>query len=193
MTYDSVSGKYSFSRDVAPGYYVYSFYAVANGESFSWTNCCAEDDQSITINDDFSDTAIYSWSKEPGYVSPTSWSITFNLTFTGSSNPETVGLKYKIADKWFNNGTYESMAKTSDVYSYTLTIDESTFYFGFTAWASAWSGDARIETSTEWAGWSLEIDDLEISTAEVNVTVANVTAATGYVGTIVSTTNCTVA
>lgn len=195
MTYDSVSGKYSFSRDVNPGYYEYSFYAVAKGESFSWTNHCVEGDQSITINDDFSDTTTYSWSKEPGYVSPTSWSITFNLTFTDSSNASGAGLMYREGSEWVFDGTYVSNLTyvSGYTYSYTFESDVSEFYFGFKTWGSSWT-NSRIETSTAWAGWSLTIDDLDTSTAEVNVTVADVNAgSTGYVGTIVSTTNCTVA
>lgn len=159
MTYDSVSGKYSFSRAVEPGSYVYAFYAVANGGSFDWTGKAIEGDQTKVINDDYLDSNSYSWASEPGYVAPTSYSITFVLNLGWDNNLDWVGLQYSYSNSTTGEvrtesvSTSKEMTRTASSSTYTLSdIDfDGSVCFWFKAYDTTLKGNTNIVSNTTWA------------------------------------------
>ncbi len=125
-----LNGTYSYSSPSAleTGKYKYAFYTVENGGTFNWSNKSNEGDVSLILDSNINDTTSYSWSNEPGYVSPTSYSLEITINLGTNDEINYLELNYQKSSNKNMELYTGDMTKTTIGYNWDdLSASSNTF------------------------------------------------------------------
>ncbi len=124
MTYNAGTYSYTAPNYLPTGIYQYSFYAIKNGNAFSWSNQTTDGSVTIELDSNISDTHSYEWEREPGSAVTYTLNIEFYETDSGAWATWR-GFNYSTSNSGISSGNWGAdltwVSKTDGVNKYTVS------------------------------------------------------------------------